>query len=208
MNPVDRLYQKPWISHSIIIGEFIYTTTVGLLIPIVTLAVVGGWTRFQSSNFGLSLSFNLLALFGIPFIQFVLYTHHLFFRVRRDLRGRKEHGTFYSEPGTAPNTRSEKERKKIDQKWRKIKDRSMWWTTVAQSVGLYFPVRRTVIVGYVIFVIGVAVCEFVFVGINLQRTLSCQGALDLMDVIIYQMFIALVYKIFIYLELSTGYMCR
>ena len=177
VNPVDRLYKTPWISHSIIIGEFIYTTFVGLLIPLVTLAVVGGWTHFRTSNFGPSLIFNLLTLFGVPFIQFVLYTHHLFFRVRRDLRGRKEHGTFYWEPGTAPNTRSEKERKKIDEKWSKIKRRSMWWTTVAQSVGLYFPARRIVIIGYVIFVIGVGVCEFVFVGINLQRTFSCQGAL-------------------------------
>lgn len=177
VSPVDRLYRTPWISHSIIIGEFIYTSTVGLLIPLVMLAVVGGWTRFKTSNYGLSLTFNLLALFGLPFIQFVLYANHLFFRVRRELKGRKEGGTFYWGAGRSSTARSEKEKKKVDEKWRKIRERSMWWTTVAQSVGLYFPVRRTVIVAYAAFVVAVAVCEFIFVGINLTRTLSCQGSL-------------------------------
>ena len=175
-SPVDRLYKTPWIFHSIIVGEFIYTTAVGLLIPLVTLAIVGGWTRFRSSNHGLSLTFNLLALFGLPVIQLTLYTHHLFFRVRRDLRGRREHGTFYWEP-TAAQIRSEKQKQKIGERWNKIKMRSMWWNTVAQSIGLYFPARRGVIVAYAIFIIGVAICEFAFVGINLQRTLNCQGVL-------------------------------
>lgn len=177
VSPVDRLYKRKWIVHSIIIGEFIYTTAVGLLIPLVILAVAGGWTRFRTSNYGLSLTFNLLALFGLPFIQFVLYTHHLFFRVKRDLTGRERDGTFYSEPNARVNTRSEREQQRLQAKWTKIKRRSSWWDTIAQSVGLYFPARRSIIVAYATFVVGVAVCEFTFVGINLQRTLSCQGSL-------------------------------
>jgi len=177
VSPVDRLYRKRWISHSIIIGEFIYTTGVGLLIPLVTLAVVGGWTRFKTSNYGLSLTFNLLAIFGLPFIQLVLSTHHLFSRLKRDLMGRMRDGTFYSEPNARVNTRSEREQQRIQEKWNKLKRRSPWWDTIAQSVGLYFHARRSVIVAYTMFVVGVAICEFTFVGINLQRTLSCQGSL-------------------------------
>ena len=177
VSPVDRLYKKKWISHGIIIGEFIYTTGVGLLIPLVTLAVVGGWTRFRTSNYGLSLTFNLLALFGLPFIQLVLYTHHSFSRVKRHLTGRERDGTFYSEPNARVPTRSERQQQRLQERWDKIKRRSWWWDTIAQSVGLYFPARRSIIVAYALFVVGVAVCEFTFVGINLQRTLSCQGSL-------------------------------
>lgn len=180
VSPVDRLYRTAWISHSIIIGEFISMSLCGFFIPLVMLAVVGGWTRFRTSNYGLSLTFNLLSVFGLPFIQLVLYTHHLLLRVRRELRGRKEHGTFYCHPHGHHKHDDRHEAKKVKSElWasRFATRRSMWWITIAQSVGIYFPVRRSVIVVYVSVIIGVAVCEFVFVGINLQRTLSCQGAL-------------------------------
>ena len=178
VSPVDRLYRTAWISHSILIGEFIYTAGVGLLIPLVMLAVVGGWTHFHTSNHGLSLIFNLLAIFGLPFIQIVLYTQHLLVRVSRDLKSRKEYGTFYWDTPVSPPVAQEGgRRKRSAAMWwvePKLKERNMWWTTVAQSVGLYFPARRGIIVAYVIFVIGVSVSEFVFVGINLQRTLNCE----------------------------------
>ena len=180
VSPVDRLYRTPWISHSILIGEFIYTAGIGLLIPLVTLAVVGPWTQFRSSNYGLSLIFNLLALFGLPFIQIVLYTHHLLVRVSREMKSRKQYGTFYWEtPADSPPVMPESGRRN-GKMWMvepKLKERNMWWTTIAQSVGLYFPARRGIIIAYVLFVIGVSVCEFVFVGINLQRTLNCEPTL-------------------------------
>ena len=180
VSPVDRLYQTPWISHSIIIGEFIYTALCGFFIPLVMLAVVGGWTRFRTSNYGLSLVFNLLSLFGIPVIQLALYTHHLLVRLRNELRGRREHGTFYWSPSGHHHHRNKPDTKKVKtESWatRLARRRSMWWSIIAQSVGVYFPVRRSVIIAYVTVIIGVAMCEFVFVGINLQRTLACQGAL-------------------------------
>jgi len=179
VSPVDRLYRKAWISHSILIGEFIYTAGVGLLIPLVLLAIVGGWTHFHTSNYGLSLIFNLLALFGLPFIQIVLYTQHLLVRVSRDLKSRKQYGTFYWDtPAASPPMAQEGGRRSRGAAmwWvePKLKERNKWWTTVAQSVGLYFPARRGIILAYIIFVIGVSVSEFVFVGINLQRTLNCK----------------------------------
>ena len=173
IGPVDRLYRTHWISYSIIIGEFIHNIVAGLLIPLVMLAVVGGWTRFKTSNYGLSLVFNLLALFGLPFIQFLLYTHHLFVRLLRVLRSRKD-------KSAKPVAKAEVEKARVcGVTWwsRQMRHRSMWWTTVAQSIGLYFPVSRSVIILYASVVVGVALCEFVFVGINLRRTLTCQGLL-------------------------------
>jgi len=190
VSPVDRLYRTAWISHSIIIVEFIYTTIVGLLIPAVMLAVVGGWTRFRTSNYGLSLAFNLIALFGIPFIQFILYTHYRLVRMLREFRDRKVRGTFYNPGPTANQPDSEKRRKKEQKKkdkaqnmqidWTapKTRTKAMWWTSmIAMSVGIYFPTRKSIIVGYVIVILGVSICEFVLVGVNLQRTLKCVGPL-------------------------------
>jgi len=173
VSPVDRLYRTHWISHSILIGEFIQNTIAGLLIPIVMLAVVGGWTRFRTSNYGLSLAFNILALFGLPFLQFVLYTHHLFVRLIRVLRSRND------TPSSPTGKEDEGKVRFCGVRWwsRKMRHRSVWWNTIAQSVGLYFPASRTVIIAYTSVVVGVALCEFVFVGINLQRTLMCQGLL-------------------------------
>jgi hypothetical protein len=56
-------------------------------------------------------------------------------------------------------------------------NRSSWWDLIAQSVGLYFPVRRSIIVAYVFFIVGVSVTAFVFVGANLMRTLDCDMTL-------------------------------
>jgi hypothetical protein len=163
VSPVDRLYQTPWLSHSIILGEFLYSTLVGFFIPLVMLAVVGGWTHFATSTYGVSFIFNLIALFGLPLIQFSLYLKHLVVRVQREFKSRREYGTFYSE-GKARRRKTWEERK-----------RDAWWrTVVAQSVGIYFPTSRWVVLGYAMIIIGVSVSEFVFVGINLQRTLSCQ----------------------------------
>ena len=173
VSPVDRLYRTHWISHSIIIGEFIHNIIAGLLIPLVMLAVVGSWTHFKTSNYGLSLAFNLLTLFGLPFLQFLLYTHHLFVKLLRVLRSRND-------TTSTPTLKEEDERVRVcGVRWwsRKMRHRSMWWSTIAQSVGLYFPTSRTVIIAYTSVVVAVAVCEFVFVGINLQRTLMCQGLL-------------------------------
>lgn len=179
VSPVDRFYRTPWISHSILIGEFIYTAGCGLLIPLVMLAIVGGWTRFHTSSYGVSLIFNLLALFGLPFIQILLYTQHLLVKVSRDLKSRKQYGTSYWEtPATSPPAAPEGVKRAATTAWwiePKLKERNRWWTTIAQSVGLYFPVRRGIIIAYVIFVIGVSASEFVFVGINLRRTLNCQA---------------------------------
>ena len=176
--PVDRLYQNPRLSHAVIIGEFVWTTFNALLVPLIMLAVVGSWTRFRTSTYGVSLGFNILALFGLPFIQFVLGTSHSFARLRRDLRGRKEHGTPYWEPKDQDGDK-EMGKKKSWWKWmtKRSKERSMWWDLIAQSVGLYFPVRKTIIIAYVIFIVGVAVCEFTFVGMNLTRTLNCDMTL-------------------------------
>ena len=58
-----------------------------------------------------------------------------------------------------------------------IKGRSKWWSLIGQSAGLYFPVRKSIIVVYVICIVGIATCEFVFVGFNLMRTLNCDMAL-------------------------------
>jgi hypothetical protein len=173
VSPVDRLYRTHWISHSLIIGEFLHNTISGLLIPLVLLAVVGGWTKFKTSNYGLSLAFNLLALFGLPFLQFMLYAHHHVVRLVRVLRSRDE----YEE--NPPEGKDEEKVRFCGVRWwsRNMRQRSMWWTTIAQSVGLYFPARRSVIIVYTSVVVGVAVCEFVFVGINLQRTMMCQGLL-------------------------------
>jgi hypothetical protein len=164
VSPVDRLYQTPWLSHTIIIGEFLYTSTVGLLIPLVILAVVGGWTHFQSSNYGLSLAFNLIALFGLPLTQFMLYLRHLIVKTQREFRSRKEFGTFYSEAGLSSARPQNRTRGKRDQL--KI--------ILAQSVGIYFPTGRTVVVGYTLLILGVSITEFILVGMNLQRTLNCQ----------------------------------
>lgn len=184
ISPVDRLYRTAWLSHSIIIGEFIYTTIVGLLIPAVLLAVVGGWTRFRTSNYGLSLAFNLLALFGIPFLQFVLYTHYRLVRMLREFRGREEHGTFYNPQPSAKQLKQQRKRAKartMPVGWTaptSTRTKTMWWTSmVAMSVGIYFPTRKSIIVGYVILILGTSICEFVLVGINLQRTLDCEGPL-------------------------------
>jgi hypothetical protein len=194
VSPVDRLYRTEWLSHSIIIVEFIYTTIVGLLIPAVLLAVVGGWTRFQTSNYGLSLAFNLIAIFGIPFIQFILYTHYRLVRMLREFRDRKARGTFYyperntRQPQLAEQTQQQqkKAQRKRDKArtmpvgWTapRTRTKTMWWTSmVAMSVGIYFPTRKSIIVGYVILILGVSICEFVLVGINLQRTLECEGPL-------------------------------
>lgn len=172
--PVDRLYQNPRLSHAVVIGEFVWTTFNALLVPLVLLAVVGSWTRFRTSTYGFSLGFNMLALFGLPFIQFVLGTSHSFARLRRDLRGRKKHGTPYWEPEDQDGD-EEKGKQRPWWKWitKRNKERSTWWDICAQSVGLYFPVRKVIIVAYIIFIVGVAVCEFTFVGMNLVRTLNC-----------------------------------
>ena len=168
ISPVDRLYRTPWLSHSIIIGECIYSAVNGLLIPLVILAVVGGWTGFQTSNHGLSLIFNLLAIFALPFLQFLLFSHYLFVRVKREMRGRREHGADYWEaeiPG------------ENDRRQPRRKERHLWWDTIAQSIGIYFPIHKGVVMAYVIFIMGVAVCEFAFVGINLIRTYGCRGVI-------------------------------
>ena len=73
--------------------------------------------------------------------------------------------------------RTEREQQRLNKKWNRLEQRSVWWETVALGVGLYFPAEKIVIAAYAMFVIGVAVCEFTFVGINLHRTLSCQGSL-------------------------------
>jgi hypothetical protein len=187
VSPVDRLYKSAWISHSIIIGEFIYTTIVGFFIPGVMLAVVGGWTRFQTSNYGLSLAFNLIALFGIPLVQFILYTNYRFRRMLREFQGRKEHGTFYypePEPGAVREARRGRGREHRLSKSRTMpvgwtrRTRVLWWMSViGESVGIYFPTRPQIILAYVFLVLGVGACEFAFVGINLHRTLSCQSPL-------------------------------
>ena len=178
VSPVDRLYRTPWISHSIVIGEFIYTAGCGLLIPLVMLAIVGGWTRFRTSSYGVSLIFNLLALFGLPLIQIVLYTQYLLVKVSRDLKSRKQYGTFYWDTPAAASPNVEEGGRRAATAWwiePKLKEWNRWWTTIAHSVGLYFPARRGIIIAYVIFVIGVSSSEFVFVGINLRRTLDCQA---------------------------------
>jgi len=167
VSPVDRLYKRNWISHSLIIGEFIYTTCVGFGIPLVMLAVVGGWTRFQTSNYGLSLAFNLMALFGLPIIQFMLYLRYLVARVRSELKSRKQYGTFYSEGKVSIRSRRN----------HRYDTQRAWWKMIGESVGIYFPTGRRVVIGYAFLVLGVSICEFTFVGINLQRTLSCEGAL-------------------------------
>jgi hypothetical protein len=184
VSPVDRLYRTAWLTHSIIIGEFIYTTIVGLLIPAVLLAVVGGWTRLRTSNYGLSLAFNLLALFGIPFLQFVLYTHYRLGRMLREFRGRKEHGTFHNPEPSEKQLKQQRKREKartMPVGWTapaNTRTKAMWWTSmIAMSVGIYFPTRKTIIVGYVILILGTSICEFVLVGINLQRTLECKEPL-------------------------------
>ena len=144
------------------------------------LAVVGGWTRFRTSNYGLSLIFNLLTLFGLPFIQIVLYNHHLLVKVFREVKSRKQYGTFYMDTPAASSPVAQEAGRRSATMWMlepKLKERNIWWTTIAQSVGLYFPVRRGIIIAYVIFVIGVSASEFVFVGINLRRTLSCEPTL-------------------------------
>lgn len=176
--PVDRFYQTPWLSHAIIIGQFVWNTFNALLVPLVMLVVAGAWTRFQTSTYGFSLGFNLLALFGLPFIQFVLSTSHSFSRLRRDLKDRKEHGTHYWQPKSR-DTDPEKGAHKVWRSWmtKRDKKRSDWWDLIAQSVGLYFPVRRIIIFAYVLFIAGVAMCEFVFVGINLRKTLECDMSL-------------------------------
>ena len=176
--PVDRLYQNPRLSHAVIIAEFVWTTFNALLVPMVLLAVVGSWTRFQTSTYGVSLGFNILALFGLPFIQFILGTSHSFARLRRDLRGRKKHGTPYWEP-RYQDADEEKGKQKSYWKWmtKRSKERSSWWDLIAQSVGLYFPARKTIIVVYVVLVVGVAICEFTLVGLNLMRTLNCDMTL-------------------------------
>jgi hypothetical protein len=185
VSPVDRLYQSAWISHSIIIGEFIYTTIVGFFIPGVMLAVVGGWTRFETSNYGLSLAFNLVALFGVPLIQFFLYTHYRFMRMLREFQGRKTHGTFYyPDPELGgPTRRTRKDQKRLSKSrtmpvgWTR-RTRALWWMSViGESVGIYFPMKPGIILGYVLLVLGVGVCEFALVGINLVRTLNCESPL-------------------------------
>ena len=178
--PVDRLYRTPWISHSIIIIEFIYTTICGLLIPLVLLAVVGGWTQFRASNYGLSLIFNLFAIFGLPAVQFILYTHYRLVRMKKEFRARKDLGTFYWPPGTvnapAPPKKAQRDWT-LPISW-STKEKKTWWVTlVAQGVGIYFPTRRFIVLAYASIIIGVMICEFTFVGINLNRTLSCTGGL-------------------------------
>ena len=56
----------------------------------------------------------------------------------------------------------------------RIKDRSTWWDLIAQSLGIYFPVRKTIISIYVFVIVGVATTEFILVGFNLMRTLNCE----------------------------------
>lgn len=174
--PVDRLYQTPWLSHAIVIGEFVWSALSGLLVPAILLAAIGAWTHFRTSTYGYSLAFNILALFGIPFIQFVLCTCHLLSRVLRDLKGRREYGTSYWEPS---HEHQEVAKSNSLVRWMtgQVKPRSKWWDLAAQSLGLYFPVRKTIIVLYVTVVAGIATCEFVLVGFNLMRTLNCNMAL-------------------------------
>jgi len=170
--PVDRLYQSPWLSHAIVIGEFLWCAFSALLVPAVLLATIGTWTHFRTSTFGYSLAFNLLALFGLPFLQFILCICHLFSRVQRDLKGRREHGSTYWEPSTDHH---QDEKPRVWWRWMtgRIKKRSRWWDVVAQSMGLYFPVRKTIIAIFVFLLVGIATCEFVLVGFNLMRTLNC-----------------------------------
>lgn len=175
--PVDRLFQTPWLSHALVIGEFVWSAFSALLVPAVLLATIGAWTHFKTSTFGYSLAFNILAIFALPFLQFVLCTCYLFSRVHRDLKGRREHGTSYWEPAvevhhvdTTPH---------ILVRWLTghVKKRSKWWDVVARSLGLAFPVRKTVISVFVFLVVGIATVEFVLVGFNLMRTLNCDMAL-------------------------------
>jgi hypothetical protein len=179
--PVDRLYRTAWLSHSIIIVEFIYTTICALLIPLVLLAVVGGWTQFQSSDRGVSLVFNLLAIFGIPVVQFLLYTHYRLVRMMKELRARKDLGTFYWPPGTVnapPAQRATQREWTLPISWSTKEQKKTWWVTlIAQGVGIYFPTRRLIVIGYAFLIVGIMICEFTFVGINLNRTLSCSGEL-------------------------------
>lgn len=172
--PVDRFYRTPWLSHAIIIGQFLWGAFNALLVPVIMLIVVGTWTKFRTSSYGWSLGFNILTLFGLPFVQFILTTSHSFVRLLRDLRGRKEHGADYWEPKSR-DVDPEMGTPKHWWSWITKQDekRSPWWDIVAQSVGLYFPVRKTVIFAYVFLVVGVVMCEFVFVGINLRRSLEC-----------------------------------
>jgi len=89
-------------------------------------------------------------------------------RVKREMRGRREHGADYWEaeiPG------------ENDRRQPRRKERHLWWDTIAQSIGIYFPIHKGVVMAYVIFIMGVAVCEFVFVGINLIRTYGCRGVI-------------------------------
>ena len=171
--PVDRLYQNPWLSHAIVIGEFVWNAFSALLVPALVLLAVGAWTHFKTSTYGYSLAFNVLVLFGFPFIQFVLCTCHLFSRLHRDMKGRKEYGTSYWKASS--QLRHEEENHRW---WRwmtgRIKDRSTWWDLIAQSLGIYFPVRKTIISVYVFVIVGVATTEFILVGFNLMRTLNCE----------------------------------
>jgi hypothetical protein len=172
--PVDRLYQTPWLSHAIVIGEFVWNALSALLVPALVLLAVGAWTHFKTSTYGYSLAFNILVLFGFPFIQFVLCTCHLFSRLHRDMKGRKEYGTSYWKASAHMHRDDEKRRTWWRWMTGRIKDRSRWWDLIAQSLGIYFPVRKTIISIYVFVIVGVATTEFILVGFNLMRTLNCK----------------------------------
>jgi hypothetical protein len=172
--PVDRFYRTPWLSHAIIILQFLWGAFNALLVPVIMLIVVGTWTKFRTSSYGWSLGFNMITLFGLPFVQFILTTGHSLVRLLRDLRGRKEHGADYWEPRSR-EVDPEMGTQKHWWSWitKHDEQRSPWWDMAAQSVGLYFPVRKTIIFAYVFLIVGVVMCEFVFVGINLRRSLEC-----------------------------------
>lgn len=172
--PVDRFYRTPWLSHAIIILQFLWSAFNALLVPVIMLIVVGTWTKFRTSSYGWSLGFNMLTLFGLPFVQFILTTGNSFVGLLRDLRGRKEHGAHYWEPRSR-DVDPEMGTQKHWWSWimKHDEQRSPWWDIVAQTVGLYFPVRKIVIFAYVFLIVGVGMCEFVFVGINLRRSLEC-----------------------------------
>jgi hypothetical protein len=172
--PVDRLYQTPWLSHAIVIAEFVWNAFSALLVPALVLLTVGAWTHFKTSTYGYSLAFNILVLFGFPFIQFVLCTCHLLSRLHRDMKGRKEYGTSYWKASAQLHHDDEKRRTWWRWMTGRIKDRSRWWDLIAKSLGIYFPVRKTIISIYVFVIVGVATTEFILVGFNLMRTLNCE----------------------------------
>ena len=157
VGPVDRLYRSSWLSSMVIIGGAALDTVSGFVFLLGILAAVGGWSRFRTSNHGLSLAFNLMMIFGIPAIQFILYLQVIVQTVFAEFRARKEYRTFHY---TVPRYGVIKGRHRRHR-------RPLWHLTIAESVGIRFHVRSEFLLAFALFVFGTSTCGFVLAGINL-----------------------------------------